>query len=200
MCRRSHYLRQIKTFAVPFVPCWITVDVEICPLTARFELHVEHMWICITDVCHGRWRWAWLTYNCPKDPALDDCSRVFTTSRGHVSTAPAVPPTLKIDYSIRFVTTCLYGLFLQHTSFHQIALNISKLLDIFSSGKHSRAWSVKESALICSSIVGICLQYIIYHNTAQTKYSDSWFFLHMYIVCMCGLTQIMGLSAWCHFM
>lgn len=27
----------------------------------------------------------------------DDCSLVFTTSRGHVATAPAVPPALNIN-------------------------------------------------------------------------------------------------------
>ena len=29
------------------------------------------------------------------NPELDDCSRVLTTSRGHVMTAPVVPATLK---------------------------------------------------------------------------------------------------------
>ena len=29
------------------------------------------------------------------NPELDDCSRVLTTSRGHVMTAPVVPATLE---------------------------------------------------------------------------------------------------------
>jgi hypothetical protein len=62
--------------------------------TARLEAHDEHTCSSATGLWNGRFSWVGLRYrrlsNCP----LDDCRRVFTTSKGQVSTAPAVPPQL----------------------------------------------------------------------------------------------------------
>lgn len=68
-------------------------------LTGMSELQDVQMWICATDAWKGKRSCVGFTYRRPRVVPLDDWRRVLTTSSGHVTTAPAVPPALGIAKS-----------------------------------------------------------------------------------------------------